>query len=252
MDFPLWQIVVLVVLGTIAGVINALAGGGSNLTVPALMIFGLPPDVANATNRVSVFLQGLATASSFKHHDKLPTGDFKHIVIPLFLGAAIGAVCASWAPQELLKYLLLGAMILVALISLVKPSLILAPDGTPPFLMADKPSAKYALLLVGFYGGFVQAGVGFLLISVFAGVLRYDIVSSNALKALSALCFTALSLVIFISRGQVYWFPGLCLGCGAIIGSLIGVRIALKASKKSLKWFIFMMTLVAGGAAIYM
>lgn len=252
MDISLLESLTLIVLGLLAGVINTLAGGGSNLTIPALMVLGMPPDVANATNRVGVILQAIVGAFGFKKHDKLPTQDFKAIIMPLLIGSLVGGATASYAPQSLLKFLLLGAMLAVATIVLVRPNVIAPPAGTIPHTVAEKPQSFWWLLLAGFYGGFVQAGVGFILITAFAGVLRYDLVSSNALKVLATVFFTGVALVIFIINDQVRWMPGLILAVGTMIGAHIGVKMALNISQQSLKWFLFIMTLAASAAAIWL
>ncbi len=107
MDISLVQALILMGLGLTAGIINTLAGGGSNLTVPALMMLGLPADIANATNRVGVFLQTVVGVKGFSKHKKLPLTDFKSIIIPLFIGAIVGSASASFIPAYFLKYLLL-------------------------------------------------------------------------------------------------------------------------------------------------
>lgn len=252
MDISLTEALILSALGLIAGIINTLAGGGSNLTVPALMVLGMPPDIANATNRVGVFLQGIVGATGFRKHKKLPVHDFKSIIIPLLIGSLIGGLFASYAPPFLLKYLLLGAMLAVATIILIRPDIIAPPTGTIPHTVSEKPQAWWWLLAAGFYGGFVQAGVGFILITAFAGVLRYDLVSSNALKVLSTVFFTGVALVIFMINDQIRWIPGLILAAGTMIGAHIGVKMALKISQQSLKWFLFIMTLAASAAAIWL
>ncbi|MBS9778328.1 MAG: sulfite exporter TauE/SafE family protein [Gammaproteobacteria bacterium] len=252
MDFSIIEAIILCFLGLVAGVINTLAGGGSNLTIPALMVMGMPPDVANATNRVGVILQAVVGAKGFKKYDKLPLGDFKSIIIPLLIGSLVGGLFASYAPQSLLKYLLLGAMLSVATIILIRPDVIAPPAGTVPHTMSEKPQAWWWLLIAGFYGGFVQAGVGFIIITAFAGILRYDLVSSNALKVLSTIFFTGIALVIFIINDQVRWVPGLILAVGTMVGAHIGVKMALKISQQSLKWFLFVMTLAASVAAIWL
>ncbi len=251
MDISIIEALILMGLGLIAGVVNTLAGGGSNLTVPALMVVGMPPDVANATNRVGVFLQAVVGASRFKKHKKLPTQDFKAIIIPMLIGSVIGGVFASYAPPALLKYLLLGAMLTVAIVILIRPNVIAPPADTIPFTVQEKPQAIWWLLLVGFYGGFVQGGVGFIMITTFAGILRYDLVSSNALKVLCTIFFTGIALAIFIINDQVRWIPGLILAIGTMTGAVIGVKLALNIPPKSIKWFLFIMTLVASLAAIF-
>ena len=175
-------ICILVSTGFIAGIINTMAGGGSNLTIPALMVLGLPADIANATNRVSVLFQSLTAAKGFKRHGKLDIPDLKVIVGTTVIGGIAGALLASYMPIEYLKPTLLSAMILMAGIILFKPSVISPPEGTPPNTVFGSKQSIPMLLLAGFYGGFVQAGVGFILIAAIAGGLRYDLVRANALK----------------------------------------------------------------------
>ena len=138
-----------------------------------------------------------------------------------------------------------------------KPIIIMAgrmilepPPGTVPLTVKESgPRAWFWLWLGGVYGGFVQAGVGFALITAIAGCLRYDIVRSSALKLACTLFFTLPALVIFVARGQVEWLPGIVLAAGNMIGAHYGVRLAVKVQPKTLKWVMFLMTLVAVVAA---
>ncbi len=249
-DLTLGYGVLLVLLGLVAGIINTLAGGGSNLTIPALMIAGLPPDVANATNRVGVMMQSLTGMKQFHSKGKLPTGDLKAILIPTLLGGLVGAVVASYAPDYLLKPALLLTMLGMAALMLFKPSVVIPEAGTPVKLVKEAPGAWSALFIAGVYGGFVQAGVGFVLIAALAGTLRYDIVSTNALKIVCTVSFTAVALALFIYNDQVAWIPGLLLAVGSMVGAWLGVNIAMDISPKLMKWFLFLMTLVAVIAAM--
>ncbi len=251
MDFDLLQISALLILGYIAGVINTLAGGGSNLTLPALMVLGMPADIANATNRVGIFLQTLWGTKAFHSHGELPLYDIKGIFIPLSIGGVIGALAASYAPVTYLKPVLLITMISMSLIILLKPSVVLPEPGTVPRRVSQTPSSWIMLFVSGLYGSFVQAGVGFVLIIALAGSLRYDLVKSNALKLLCTLGFTSIALVIFIARDQVAWIPGLILASTMMIGAHHGVKFAIKASAESLKWFLFIMTVCGSAAAFY-
>ncbi len=211
MPFDPVYIVALLVLGYFAGLINTLAGGGSNLTLPALMVLGMPADVANATNRVGIFLQTLWGAKGFHGHGQLPLDDLKHLFIPLSVGGVLGALAASYAPVTYLKPTLLLTMIGMSLIILLRPSVVMPEPGTLPRKVAQTPSSWVMLFISGFYGSFVQAGVGFVLILTLAGSLRYDLVKSNALKLLCTLGFTTIALIIFIARDQISWIPGLIL-----------------------------------------
>lgn len=251
MDLDIIQIITLLVLGYIAGIINTLAGGGSNLTLPALMVLGMPADVANATNRVGIFLQTLWGAKSFHGHGELPLHDIKSIFIPLSIGGIIGALAASYAPVMYLKPVLLITMVSMSLIILIKPSIVMPEPGTIPNVVRNTPSSWVMLFLSGLYGSFVQAGVGFVLIMALAGSLRYDLVKSNALKLLCTLGFTSIALFIFILRDQVSWVPGLVLAVSMMLGAHHGVKFAIKAKPESLKWFLFIMTLCGSAAALY-
>ncbi len=244
-------IVILVATGVIAGVINTLAGGGSNLTLPALMMMGLPADVANATNRVGVFLQCLVGMRGFDKQGRLAREDLKGIMIPTLIGGLVGSLAAAFLPVWLLKPVLLGTMVTVALIILIRPSAIMPDDGEQVLRVADSSKAWWGLWLAGFYGGFVQAGVGFVLIAALSGVLRYDLVRANALKMLCTAAFTLVALVVFIWQDLIAWVPGLILALGTMTGAKIGVKLALNVSQRALKWFLFLMTLCASAAALY-
>lgn len=93
MEFPLLNIGILIFFGIVAGIIGTLAGGGSNLTM--LMVMRLPPEVANATNRVAVFLRSLVGLKGFHANDRLDTHDARPILLPIVLGSFVGALCAE-------------------------------------------------------------------------------------------------------------------------------------------------------------
>ncbi len=249
---PLVYYAMLFVAGLVAGFINTVAGGGSNLTLPALMVLGMPADVANGTNRISVVLQGLVGTAGFAKHKKLDLQDFGPILLVTTVGAVGGALVASYIPNSYLKPLLLGTMIAMALIILIRPEVIAPEPGTPINMVRDTPAGWASLLFAGFYGGFVQAGVGFVLLGALAGTLRYDIVRANALKVITVFLFTLIALGIFIARGQVQWLPGLALAVGSMLGAHISVGFAVSVSNATLKWFLFLMTLVAAAAAIFL
>lgn len=251
MDYSLGYFAILIVTGFFAGIINTLAGGGSNLTLPALMLTGMPADVANATNRIGVLMQCVVGVKGFHKHGKLDSQDMLPVLIPSLVGGLIGSLAVIVIPVGLLKPLLLGTMISMALIILIFPSVVAPPEGTHTYKVKERPLAWLGLFFAGLYGGFVQAGVGFILIVILAGTLRYDLVHSNALKVLCSLAFTFLALVIFIADDLILWIPGLVLACGTMLGAQVAVNFALNISQKVLKWFLFLMTLVASAAAMF-
>jgi len=250
MPYDFLLLIALAATGLIAGWVNTLAGGGSNLTLPMLMILGLPPDVANGTNRVAVALQCMVGVRGFHQHGRLDHGAIIPILIPTLLGGAVGALSAALLPNVALKPLLLGTIITVSLIVLLRPNFITPPLGTPVVSVKDSPQGWWMLFVCGIYGGFVQAGVGFILLATLAGVLRYDLVRANALKITCSLAFTLVALSIFIAFDQVAWLPGLVLAAGTMAGAWFSVRFALHASQNTIKRFLFAMTICACIAAL--
>jgi uncharacterized membrane protein YfcA len=251
-ELSVLMILLLVATGVISGFINTLAGGGSMLTLPAMMMMGMPADVANATNRVGVLMQSVTGAKGFNDNDRLDRGAILPVLVPTIAGALAGSLAASYFPVSLLKPVLLVTMVTMAIVMLVKPESVAPPEGTEPVSLVEQPLAGVGLFLSGVYGGFVQAGVGFILIAALAGGLRYDLVRTNALKTVCTAVLSGVALLVFALRGQVWWIPGLVLAVGSIIGAMLSVRFAINVSQNTLKWILFaMVSLTCGGALLF-
>lgn len=235
--------------GVIAGFINTLAGGGSLLTLPALMILGMPADIANATNRVSVFLQAIEGVRGFNRHGMLPRDAILSLLLPTGIGSAIGALTASYLPVVVLEPVLLITMIAMAMLIVLRPKTVAPPPGTVPLRVGESPLGMAGLFVAGLYGGFVQAGVGFILLAALTGALRYDLVRANALKMTATALFGGVALLVFVLRGQVLWIPGLLLALGAVIGVRLSVRFALSVSQDVLRWLLLVMVIAVCVAA---
>jgi uncharacterized membrane protein YfcA len=231
----LWLHLALAAAGLGAGFVNTLAGGGSMLTLPALMLLGLPADVANGTNRVSVLSHSVSGVYGFHRRGKLDTRALVPVLIPTVAGAAVGAVAASQVPPSILKYVLLGTMMTMAVLMAGFPARVTAPDGEEPILTSRRLARSAGLFATGLYGGFIQAGVGMLLLAVLGGVMRYDLVRGNALKLACTMVFGAVALAIFAAAGQVNWFLGALLAVYTTAGSQLGVRFAMRVNQTALR-----------------
>jgi hypothetical protein len=248
-DISLLMLALMMVVGIVAGFINTLAGGGSFLTLPVLMMLGMPADVANGTNRVGVLVQSLAGVKGFDRHGALDRGAVIQIMIPTFFGSLAGALVASFLPPAVLKPVLLTTMVAMALLMVLRPTVVAPPAGTVPKRLADAPAGYLWLFVAGLYGGFIQAGVGFILIVALAGVLRYDLVQSNALKMACTALFSVVALSVFVIRDQVQWLPGLVLALAQVIGVQLSVRFALRVSQAVLRWVLLALVLAVCVAA---
>lgn len=249
MELDVTAVGLLTLTGFLAGGINTLAGGGSNLTLPALMMLGLPADVANATNRVAVLMQCIVGVSGFDRHNSLDRPAIAPILLPTVLGGVLGALGAALMPNLYLKPVLLITILTMTVVILVRPNVIAPVPGTPTLSPDEHRGAWWGLFAAGIYGGFVQAGVGFILLAALAGGLRYDLVRANALKMTCALAFTVVAVAIFIFFGQIRWIPGMIVAVGTMAGAHLAVKFAIRAAPETIKWFLFVMTLfaVAGG-----
>lgn len=210
-------------VGLVAGTINILAGGGSFLTVPILIFLGLPAGIANATNRVGVMLQNVGAVWGFHRHGVLDWRSVFWAAGPATLGSVLGAWAAVRVGDQAFERILAFFMIAVTLWSLWNP--LKAPavgEGTRP----RTGLLALGFFVVGIYGGFVQAGVGFLILAA-TTLSGLDLVRGNAVKVLSVLVFTAMSLAIFAWQGMVDWPLGLALGAGNTAGGFVGVRLAV-------------------------
>jgi uncharacterized membrane protein YfcA len=241
-DPYLWQIPALMLVGVIAGFLNVLAGGGSLLTLPLLIFFGLPAATANGTNRVAIFCQNIFAITGFKRQGVFPIRLALLCMPPALLGSYLGANLAINVDEMLFRRLL--AMIMVGVL------LFMVFDPMKRFRSQERPMTPMRTVVlivsffgVGVYGGFVQAGVGFLIITALL-VHGLDLVRINAVKVLVIFAFTAVALGVFIVHGQVDYVLGLSLAVGNSLGGWIATHYAVKKGHDWIKRFVIVTVLV--------
>ena len=243
LSFPV-AAALLAAVGLVAGVLNVLAGGGSLLTLPVLVFLGLPPTVANGTNRVAILVQNVGAAWSFSRHGLLDARWLRLGVPPAMVGAVVGTWLAVEVDEATLQRVLALIMVLVAVWTVwnpVKPPVHGRP--APP----ERTLARFGLMagffVVGAYGGFIQAGVGFLILALLAGA-GLDLVRGNAMKVTLVLCFTPLALAGFALNGMVDWGLGLSLAAGNLVGGLLGVRLNVRKGQDWVRRVVVVMVLL--------
>lgn len=212
--------------GLAAGTLNVIAGGGSFLTLPVLIFLGLPPGIANGTNRVAITLQNVSAVWSFRRYGLFDRSALIWAALPATLGATLGAWLALQVSDRAFQQILAFLMVAISLGSLWTPRARLA--GEAP---AERPRGAQSLLAAGFfvagiYGGFVQAGVGYLILAL-TSLAGLDLVRGNVVKVLAVLCLTAQSLWIFAWQGRVDWWWGLWLAVGTTLGGILGARLTV-------------------------
>jgi uncharacterized protein len=244
-------VVLLVVAGILAGFMNTVAGAGSLLTLPVLLLLGLPADLANGTNRVAILAQNAAGALGFDRAGRLDRPAVVRVVAPTLLGSLGGALAATAVPAPTLEPILVGSLLLVAVTLVYRPRW-LSPhaEDARATTMRPGPRDMLGLFLVGVYGGFIQAGVGIFLLALLGGALRYDLVRANALKVVVVGALTVVALAVFVVRGQVVWLPGLVLAAGTVTGARLGVRFALSVPERTLRAVVFAAVVAASVGAL--
>ena len=226
------QYLLLFFVGLVAGTLNVIAGGGSFLTIPLLIFMGLPPVVANGTNRVGILCQNIAASWSFQRHGVVDWQYVRWAALPAVIGALLGSKFAVAIGDEIFKNILAGLMITVTLWTLWDPlKHKTAGEKVKPF---NRTALAGGFFLVGIYGGFVQAGVGFLVLAA-TTLAGLDLVKGNAVKVLSILAYTFISLAIFAWEGKVDWTLGLVLAAGTMLGSQIGVHLTILKGHRWIK-----------------
>ncbi len=217
---------VLFAVGSLAGTLNVVAGGGSMLTLPTLILVGLPPTVANGTNRVALLMQNTAAIESFRRHGLVQWGWIRQAALPAALGAALGAAVGVSMGDLAFQRLLAVAMLAVALWMIAGPGMatqtgeVLDSDRFP----LGRAGLTLAFVATGFYGGLVQVGLGFIVLAIVAGA-GMDLVRGNALKVVVAWVFHVPAIAIYAASGMVDWRLGATLGVGTVCGGLFGVRL---------------------------
>ena len=233
MDY--WNWLLLFGVGSIAGFINVNAGGGSSLTLPTLIFMGLDGALANGTNRVAIFIQNIFAVASFKKNKMHQFRTSTQLSLFTLPGAILGAILASRISSILFERILGGVLIFIEMSLFFSRS------------YRDRDSSQKeqkswwiypALLGIGFYGGFLQIGVGFLFMAALYHLLRVDLITVNMHKVFIILIYTVPALLIFMWTGNVNWKYGLALAAGNAFGGWWGAHVAVKGGERVIRMIL--------------
>lgn len=214
----------LVAGGFLAGIINTLAGNGSAITLSLLIFSGLPAPVANATNRVGVLAQTLTAVLSLRKttRTKMLMKQALWYLIPAVLGSVSGALLAIDIPEQVLRYVIGSAMLFLLFTLLYKPGR--WRNATDVNLPKQNLLQLLLIFATAFYGGFIQMGIGIMLLSVLVLLAGYGIKDANIIKLTLALIFVLPAFVIFALSGDMLLWPGLSLALGTTLGARLAAR----------------------------
>lgn len=240
------NLLIILGVGLLAGFLNAVAGGGSLLTMPVLIFMGLPPAVANGTNRVAVFIQNIWGVAGYKSKGISAFPYSLWLGISALLGAILGAKIAVEISGELFERILAVVMVGVIIVT-VFGSPGRKGDLSEKMSKGRRIVAIVVFFFIGIYGGFIQAGVGFIILAALTIINRFTLVKANSAKVLVILIYTASALVVFIIEDKIEWVPGLVLAVGNSTGAWFGSRWAVD---KGEKWIKIILIIAVTGMAI--
>lgn len=225
----MWETLFIFATGLLAGIVNTVAGGGSLITVPLLIFCGLPSTIANATNRIAILAQAVTVVATFVNKGTLRFNRYLLLAVPACVGSYFGAQLAIKINPEDFKRVFAGIVIVCALLIVKSPRFSAEPKkGRLRFAMA-----LLMFLFIGVYGGFVQAGVGFLIMGTLITVLGLDFAATNSIKMFIVLCFTSVAVALFQNAQMIQWSIAAPLALGNMAGGFLGVHLTLRAP---LKW----------------
>jgi len=215
--------------GLVAGIVNAMAGGGSLLTVALLNVFvGLPGLVANGTNRVGVLVQNASSVASYRKEGVRGFGRAVPVIVPVIAGSLLGSLLVSSVTDETFERIFGILMVPLLFLSLRSPKNVGSQINWHPLISA------VVFFGIGLYGGAFQAGVG-LLIVVALSRSGLDLVNANAVKVVVILVLTTIAVPVFVIRGQVDWGFAAVLAIGFAAGGWIGARVAVRGGERIIK-----------------
>lgn len=240
---------VLAVVGAVAGFLNVLAGGGSALTIPLMIFLGYDATVANGSNRIAIQVEALSAVAAYKKH--------KHSDFPLSLklslmtlpGGILGAFYAVKIDDGLFTKIL-GVVMILIIITLVFPKAQVVAHAKTHQL--KNWLAWPVMFAVGFYGGFIQAGVGFVIMAALLHLYGMDLIKVNMHKVFIVMVFTVPAVILFIVTDNVNWFAAIALSIGMMLGTFVAVKMSIKKGEKFVRIILGVSLLIIAGKLFLM
>jgi uncharacterized membrane protein YfcA len=218
----------------VAGMINAVAGGGTLVSFPAMVWMGRDPILANATNTVALWPGALASMIGFRRE---LAGSGRWVLLltaPSILGGIVGAILLLRTPRatfaSIVPYLILLATLLIAAQERISRALPRAPGSDPS--RAWRTGAIAFQFFVAVYGGYFGAGIGILMLAALGLLGLTDIHQMNGLKNFLAVCINGIAAIYFAGSGAVLWLDGSIMALGATAGGYGGAGLARKLGRR--------------------
>jgi len=230
LEYPIY-----VVVGMFTGFLNTVAGGGSLISMPILIFMGLPGTVANGTNRVAILAQNFFAVGGFHSKGiKLPFPYTYYLSVVSLLGGLIGAWLATDISDAVFNRILAIVMVAVVLSIVFNPKTS-KNAGVENMTPARQILGTVLFFFLGIYGGFLQAGIGFLVIALLTHVNNFNLIKINYIKVFAAILYTGAAVIIFAIGDKIIWSIGFALALGQAMGGWYASRWSVSAGEKWIK-----------------
>ena len=233
-----WLVVALA--GLLAGMLNAVAGGGSFITLPALVYVGLPPIVANTTGTAALLPGYLASAWRFRHDIQYPPGlQLRNMVIIAGLGSCMGAALLLLTPSDVFANLIPWLILISTAAFVVGPQLISSKPSSPKSSIISMAIFNgFALLVICIYGGYFNGGLGIILLAALGLMGQSNLLGMNGFKNIVSAVLTLVAVFVYAMGGTLDMKYVGVLGFASVLGGYLGASLAYRVSPNALRGFI--------------
>jgi uncharacterized membrane protein YfcA len=237
MELTWISIIILICSGFVVGFINTLAGGGTVISLSVFMFFGLPPLVANGTNRIAILFQNLTAVAYFQQNKLINWKKVVRLSIPTILGSLTGATIAGFLSNKWFLNIFAVVVILFGISMIINPNRYIQERKDP--IEQKIPFWQYFIyFLLGIYGGFVHVGIGYMFLAALALGSGYNLMRANVLKNVLVLSYIPFSLLIYAWQGNVCWSFGLIHAIGNILGAALAAHLAIKKGAAFIRYIV--------------
>jgi len=234
--------------GFLGGLLNAVAGGGSFITLPALIYVGVPPIVANATGTAALLPGYIASAWRFRHDVEVPGSlSLRKTIVIALIGGSIGAAILLKTNDQQFSQLIPWLILFATFAFIFGPKFLEFKNSHSRTTNLNVMTASLNLLLVCVYGGYFNGGLGIILLASFGLMGQTNLNGMNGLKNIISAVLTAIAVLLYIIGDVIAWKYLLFMGISASIGGYLGAAIAYKIPPKIMRWFIIFIGLLMAG-----
>jgi uncharacterized protein len=248
LGYDIWALLLGMVAGLACGFLNTAASSGSAVSLPILMMIGLDPISANATNRLPVLIGGMSATASFHRSKTLPWGLAAKVSLPVTIGALIGAGLAEILPGRDLALIITAAVLaaLVLLFTKLKQAIEATHSGTARYGLRE----FLIFLGIGVWLGFIVLDGATYMLLALTIVVGLPLANANAVKSAALVPVTLVAMAVFAYKGNIDWTLGAIMGVGSIAGGILGAK--LTTSPQARRWIFWLLVVVIGGELIHL